>query len=107
MSRSAAEKIVIDDDTLLMQESRLSEQAQTLASSVAPAQAKISSTAFGVMNAFLVAPMNGLAQRTADLAAETAEMADRMSRGVATARQMFSTHEEQAIASFESFEVDA
>lgn len=107
MSGSAAEKIVIDDEVLLGQERSLRAHAQTLATTVGPAKARISGTAFGAMNAFLVGPMNDMASRTAELAQESAEMASRMSAGVAAARGLFAAREEDAAAAFEKFEVEA
>lgn len=105
LNASAAEKIVIDDAVCEAQVRGLASQAGTLAGAVGPASASLGSTAFGVMNSFLVGPMNGIAARTGELAGEASAMAARMSEGVSVARATFTELEEAASASFDGVEI--
>ena len=107
LNTSAAEKIVFDDAVCEAQVRGLASQASTLAGAVGSASAALGSTAFGVMNSFLVGPMNGIAARTGELAGEASAMAARMSEGVSVAQATFVQCEEEAAAAFDGYEVEA
>lgn len=107
MTASAAEKIVIDDEVLGAQQQSLQHNGSQIGAAVGPAKAQLGGTAFGVMNAFLVAPINHFAKRTAEAAAGAAELASGMEAGVAGARATFAAHEEDAAKSFAEYEVEA
>lgn len=107
LSGSNAEKIVIDDAVCEAQQRGLAAQARTLDGTVGPAAASLGGTAFGVMNSFLVGPMNAMAGRTSELAAQAAAMAGRMSTGVGVARATFAELEADTAATFDGWEVEA
>lgn len=105
MVASASERIVVDDDVFRAQVRTLEEHADTLQSAVRPAQQQLSGTAFGVLNGFLVVPINHCATRTAEVAQEATELAARMAAGVRAARTAFSDHDADAAANFDRREV--
>lgn len=104
MSGSASEKIVIDGEIFVDQARVLSDQSEKLASTVAPARAQLSGTSFGALNTFLAGAMNSFASRTAEVAGEAAEMANRMASGVSGAHDAFAGVEEAAADTFNKLE---
>ena len=103
MNESAAEKIVFDGDVAAAQVTALRTQGETIVNSVARARAQLPGTSFGALNTFLVGAMNGFAGRTAEVTAETANMANRMADGVAAAHTAFERHESDAVTELDNF----
>lgn len=106
MVESAAERIVIDDSVLDIQQQTLKNVAQALSRGVGPARATLADTSFGLMNSGLASAMNQIAQRTSELVAEASELSSRMAEGVAAARTAFAECEDAAAQSFKSFSAE-
>ena len=98
MSDSAADRIVIDDDVLARQVTTLKGVATRIDGITRQAAASLGSTSFGALNAYLVAPINHWAERSAECVATTGEFTRRMADGVASARTIFAEFEEQTVA---------
>ncbi len=94
MAATSADKIVINDEVLDAQSRELRQMADSFGACTT-VQAELDSTAFGVMNAFLVGPINTLADKTSALMSQAAQMTARMSEGTAAASKSFAEHEEE------------
>lgn len=107
MSAAAANTITIDDEVLANQVRVLEGVATRIKGLTGPASTSLGSTSFGVINSYLVGPINHWAARSGECVETAGEYTTRMAGGVDDARRLFAECEENAIAALKKLDLGA
>ena len=98
MPPTAAERIIWDDAFANQQGKTLDHSAEAFRSASKTGSGALPRAAFGTVNGFLAAAINDWASQSAEVLAEAAELSERMTAGVSSARTAFSELEQRIAA---------
>lgn len=97
--------IILNADVLRGQGRSLAAHASDLSAAATQAQVSMPASAFGYLNAFLPAPCNALAGRSASLLQAASELLDAMGTGVDGVLKSFENIEAEAVAILDGYEL--